>query len=102
VRASWIILVLVGMVPTCTFYVLDWTGGTEALSYISTTGWALGHPSPKELTLMFLSVITWTWVQGFMNLFLLAAVPFGMADILRSVRAHKAHNAPEPREPISS
>jgi len=99
VRASWIILVLAGIVPVFTFYVLDWTGGTEALAYISTTAWELGHPSPKELVLMFLSVIAWTWVKGFMNLFLLAAVPFVTADIFRCVRARRAHRARESNGP---
>ncbi len=96
-RTNWIILVLAGMIPTCTFYLLDWTGATESLRYIATTAWQAGHPSLGELVLMFLSVITWTWVKGFMNLFLLAAVPFFIADVLRSVRTHKVQAAPKAR-----
>jgi hypothetical protein len=84
-RASWVVLILAGLVPPCIFHVLDWAGGTEALQYISTTGWELGHPSTWDLVLMFASVITWTWVRGFMNLFLLAALPFIILDLWRSV-----------------
>lgn len=89
-RATWIILVLAGIVPACTFFVLDWSGCTESLAYISTTAWTVGHPSLKDVVFMFLSVITWTWVKGFMNLFLLAAAPFVVADVSRSARARKA------------
>ena len=31
--------------------------------------------------LMFGSVISWTWVKGFMNLFFLAAFPFWISDL---------------------
>ena len=89
-RASWIILVLLGLLPVCAFYVLDWTGGTDSLRYISTTAWKWGDPSLSQLALMFLSVLTWTWVKGFMNVFLLAALPFLVGDILRWVRLRRA------------
>ena len=64
------ILMSMGLLPACTFFVLAWAGATESLRYISTTAWEWGHPSIGEVVLMFLSVITWTWVKGFMNLFL--------------------------------
>jgi len=85
-RASWIILVLLGLLPVSAFYVLDWTGGTDSLRYISTTAWQWGDPSLSQLALMFLSVFTWTWVKGFMNVFFLAALPFLVADIRRWIR----------------
>ena len=94
-RANWIILVLAGVVPTCAFYLLDWTGATTSLAYISTTAWDVGHPTVWELVQMFLSVITWTWVKGFMNLFLVAALPFLVADVVRSVRTRSSAAAPK-------
>ena len=92
-RGSWIILVLAGVVPTCAFYVLDWTGGTESLRYISTTAWQWGDPSLTQLALMFLSLFTWMWVKGVMNVFFVAALPFFIADVARRARLRRTRFA---------
>ncbi len=89
-RRSWKILISLGIVPVVVFYLLDWSGATNSLGYISTTMWQVGSPSVWDLLFMFLSVISWTWVKGFANLFLLAAVPFILADIAHSARARRS------------
>ena len=101
-RASWIILVLAGIIPACTFYVLGWTGATESLKYISTTVWEPGHPSSGEVVLLCLTVITWAWAKIFMNVFLLAAVPFAIADAMKVLRSNRRRNAQEPIIPEAS
>lgn len=89
VRQTWLVLLLLGALPSALFFVLRWTGATNSLHYISTTAWEPGAPSAFDLVCLFLSVFAWAWVKGFMNFFFFAAVPFGVADAVRAWRGRK-------------
>jgi hypothetical protein len=88
-RRTWVVLLLLGAVPAALFFVLKWTGRTDALHHIATTRWMPGDPSAFDLVCLFLSVFTWAWVKGFMNFFFFAAVPFALADAVRARRGRK-------------
>ncbi|HUW55426.1 MAG TPA: hypothetical protein VMZ92_02250 [Planctomycetota bacterium] len=80
-RKTWIVLAVVGVVPALGFYVLEWTGATEALRYVSTTTWRPGSPSLWDLACLAAGLVTWVWLKLLVFVFLLAACPFAVADL---------------------
>lgn len=88
-RKTWIMLVLLGIVPALGFHVLDWSGATVSLQYIAKTNWQWGAPSPLDFVMMFVCVLAWVWRSGFMNVFLFAAIPFLIHDILVTIKRRK-------------
>jgi len=92
VRKIWIGLVLVGVVPALLFHVLKGLGATAVLHYVSTTIWLPPNPTllqavllPLKIALMFVCLITWSWVKVFIYLFIGAALPFMAADACLAV-----------------
>ncbi len=85
-RRTWITLLLLGLVPSGLFYLLEATGCTAALGFVATTQWVQGSPSIFDFIMMFASMISWAWLRGFIYVFLLAAVPFAIGDLLRARR----------------
>jgi len=85
-RSTWVVLVLLAVLPALGFYVLDWTGSTYALRYVSTTTWQVGSPSVFDLCCLAASLVTWLWLRLFMFVFLLAAFPFALGDLVRALR----------------
>ena len=89
-RATWIGLILLGLLPAVSFYILEWTGGTDALRFISTTNWQPGDPSMGELLMLALSLAAWIWLRLMLPVFLLASAPFAGADLYRVLRKRRA------------
>jgi len=79
-RATWITLLVAGIVPGLAFYVLRWFGVTESARFVATTTWTIGSPSLGDLIGMAATLATWIWLKGFTMIFALAAVPFIVAD----------------------
>ena len=80
-RATWIVLVILALLPGITYRILDWVGATESLRYISTTVWKYGDPSATDLALLAASLFCWIGAKALLPTFLLAAVPFLICDI---------------------
>ena len=81
-RRIWISLLLLGVVPACLFFLFKWTGGVESLRFVSTTRWETGDPAVLDLFCLFGSMVSWAWLRGFIYLFVGAAIPFLVADVV--------------------
>ncbi|MBA4386903.1 MAG: hypothetical protein C0404_02915 [Verrucomicrobia bacterium] len=86
-RKIWISLVLLGVVPALSFYVFKVLGLTDSLRYVSITDWQPGKPSLFNIACMFVTMFAWSWVKGWIYLFVPAALPFIIGDLLQSRRA---------------
>lgn len=94
-RKTWIRLALLGVLPALGFFVLEWTGATKALHFISTTMWRPGSPSLWNLCCLAASLMTWVWLKVLVFVFLLAVCPFALADLWTVL---KRRYSSEPKE----
>lgn len=85
-RATWIVLLLLAVLPSLLYPLLLVTGGTESLRFIATTNWQPGDPSVGELFLFALSLLTWLWWRLMLPVLVLAALPFIVGDVWRWLR----------------
>ena len=79
-RRIWIGFLIAGLLPIGVFYVLYWTGLTDALGYVSTTNWMPGSPSLLDLLMLVASMVTWSWTKGFAHIFIGAAAIVAILD----------------------
>jgi hypothetical protein len=93
-RKTWVMLLLLGVVPAMMFYPLEWSGAADNLRYVSTTVWQPGDPSVLQLVALFASMIAWAWLKAFIYLFAVAAVPFVVADVCAAVRGKRRQPPP--------
>ena len=83
-RITWIVLVLLAVVPALAYPVLDATGCTSSVELISTTN--PGVVSVIDLVLMPICLFCWLCLKVFWLIFLLAAMPFLFGDLWRTLR----------------
>jgi hypothetical protein len=88
-RKTWIILVLLGILPCLAFYALEWGGALDSLQYISKTNWQPGKPSTGDFAQMWLVIFTWAWMKGLLPVFIVSALPLFVTDIVRTLRRSK-------------
>ena len=89
-RGTWIILVLLAVVPALGYLVLDATGRTSSFRLISTTAPEAGTVSTMDFVLLPVCLACWLCLKVFWLVFLLAAVPFLVGDLWRTLRKRKA------------
>ncbi len=88
-RKTWIILVLLGILPSLAFFALELGGALDALQYISKTNWEPGAPSTADFAKMWLVIFTWAWMKGLLPVFIVSALPLFVTDIVRTLRRSK-------------
>ncbi len=85
-RATWITLVLIGVVPAVLFLIIDAAGVTNCLRYIATTTWRPADPSLLHLAGLAVSITLWVWLRVGLLISLLAALPFAAVDLVCYLR----------------
>jgi hypothetical protein len=89
-RATWIVLVLLAVVPALAYLGLEGLGWTEAVRYISTTIWRPGDPSRFDLICLGMTLFALVWAKLMLPTLLLAAAPFFAGDVVRVIRRRRA------------